>query len=338
MNYKNIRIKFLILYSTVLLIILVTFAVSIAELFDKTIYDNIEELEDLFYTLIPVLILIFILVGWFILNNVLKRVQNVIAEVNNIDINDLTKRIQLNNSNDEIDQLIVTFNSMLDRLEDSFLRIKQFSHDVSHELKTPLTVIMGEIELGLRKDRTKEEYIDILNNSLQEAKQVQGIIDSLLFLSNSNQKDIQSRFETVQLDELLIDVISENKILTKEKNIAIEFKILNSTICKGHPLLLKILLGNIFQNSIKYSNKDSKIVINLKDDILSIKDYGIGIKDEDLPFLFDRFYRVDKVRGRSGYGLGLSIVKNISDLHNFKIDIKSQYGKFTEFIIYTNLA
>ena len=172
---------------------------------------------------------------------------------------------------------------------------------------------------------------DILENSLEETKQLQELIDSLLFLSNSNEKDIQNRFEDIEIDEIIIDILSENKKLTLEKNIVIEFKEFNNTICHGHALLIKILVSNIIQNSLKYSNKDSKIIIDLKDDTLLIEDFGIGIKEDDLKNIFDSFYRVNKARGRGGYGLGLSIVKNIALLHHFKLDVTSTIG--TKFIV-----
>ena len=222
---------------------------------------------------------------------------------------------------------------MLEKLENSFYKIKRFSNDVSHELKTPLTVIRGEIELGLRKDRSNEQYKDILNLVLQETKSLQNLIDSLLFLSESNEKEIKAKSQDIELDEIITDVISQNKQLIEEKNIIFEFIHLENVICQGHPLLLKILVGNIIQNAIKYSHKGSKIEIYLDQDMLKIKDYGIGIKEEDIANIFDRFYQVDKARGRNGYGLGLSIVKNIASLYGFTITIESQYNKFTQFTI-----
>ena len=210
------------------------------------------------------------------------------------------------------------------------MKIKRFSNDVSHELKTPLTVIRGEIELGLRKDRTKEEYKEILKSSLTESIQLQELIDSLFFLSNSNKQEIVSKFETLEIDEIIIDILSEYKQLTNEKNITIEFKSLENVSTLGDLLLVKIMIGNIIQNSIKYSNNNSKIIISLQNKTLVIKDFGIGIDQKNIKNIFDRFYRVDESRGRGGYGLGLSIVKNISDIHNYTLDIKSELSKYTE--------
>ncbi|HIP11889.1 MAG TPA: HAMP domain-containing protein [Arcobacter sp.] len=333
MNLNNIKIKLLLWYSAIILLVLATLAISIAYVFGKGSYNTLEELEHILFLTIPIIVLLFILSGWFIVNNVLKRVQSVIDEVENIKADDLEKRLDTSNSNDEIEKLIVTFNSMLGRLENSFSKIKRFSHDVSHELKTPLTVVMGEIELGLRKDRTKEEYKEILKTLHEETKQQQELIDSLLFLSNSNEVQIKEQFTELDLDELIIDTISANKHLSSAKKIKFEFFKFENVKVQGHTSLLKILLTNIIQNSIKYSNKNSKIEICLDENSFTIKDYGIGIKKEDLSKIFDRFYRVDESRARGGHGLGLSIVKSISILHNFKIELTSKYDEYTKVTI-----
>lgn len=302
-----------------------------------TIKDKVEpslrHLKNILMFLIPILLIIAIVSIYFIVKKSLIPVVKAINEVKAIKADDLEKRLTLNNSNDEIDELIATFNFLLGKLENSFYKIKRFSNDVSHELKTPLTVIRGEIELGLRKERTVEEYKEILNITLNETRSLQSLVDNLLFLSHSDDKEIKSRLELVDLDEIVTDVISLNKLLIEEKNITFEFIHLDNVVCKGHPVLLKILIGNIIQNAIKYSYKNSKIDIYLDDNVLKIKDYGTGIKEDDLKNIFDRFYRVNMSRGRDGYGLGLSIAKNIAQVHEFDISVDSRYGQYTQFII-----
>ncbi len=340
MNLKNIKTRLLFWYSIIIIIILSIFSFIILNEFTKLvlekqnhIHTSIKHLENILALWIPILLIISIILGYFIIKNSLIPVKKVIDEVKNIEASNLQKRITIINSNDEIEELVTTFNFMLDKLDDSFSKIKRFSNDVSHELKTPLTVIRGEIELGLRKERTNDEYKTILKSTLEETKLLQELINSLLFLSKSNNKEMKSKFENVELDEIITDVISQNKKLIKEKDIKFEFKKLDSVSCQGHPLLLRILVGNIIQNSIKYSHKSSKVEIYLDKDILKIKDYGIGILPCDIENIFDRFYRVDKARGRSGYGLGLSIVKSIANIHDFEITVQSEYDKYTQFTI-----
>lgn len=300
-----------------------------------TIDDKTEEsMDSLFYTLLilePIVTLIVLLLGFFLISNTFKRVQKVINEVHEIKIDDLAKRINTLDSQDEIGELVDTFNLLLDRIENGFDKIKRFSNDVSHELKTPLTVLRGEIELGLRKDRTIKEYKKILSTVLSETKSLQELIDKLLFLSHENEQEIENTFSLVYLDEILLDTMNEQMILAKEKNIEFNMRGLNSVTKEGNEILLKILIGNILSNAIKYSHIDSKIDIALYEDGMSIKDYGIGIKEDELKNIFDRFYRADSARNRdSGFGLGLSIVSNIAAIHGIEIDVKSEFNKYTE--------
>ena len=302
-----------------------------------TLKDKIEpamvHLKDILMVLIPILLVLSIISGYFIIKSSLHPVKKAIDEVKDIESHNLNKRISTLSSNDEIEELITTFNFMLDKLDDSFSKIKRFSNDVSHELKTPLTIIRGEIELGLRKERTNQEYKNILASTLEETKSLQELINSLLFLSKSNNKEIEQQFVDVELDEIITEVIAQNKQLIETKNIKFYFHHFENIIVQGHPLLLKILIGNIIQNSLKYSHKNSIVEISLSKEKLKIKDYGIGIKEEDIKNIFDRFYRVDDARSGTGYGLGLSIVKSIANIHKFTIDVQSQYEEFTLFTI-----
>jgi len=338
--FKNIKTKLLVWYTITIIIVLSIFSYIVLNEFTKLvlqkqshIHTSIKHLENILMIWIPILLIISIIIGYFIIKNALLPVKKTINEVKDIETNQLQKRLNSHTLNDEIDELVTTFNFMLDKLDDSFTKIKRFSNDVSHELKTPLTIIRGEIELGLRKDRTNKEYKDILYSTLEETKSLQELINSLLFLSKTNDTEIKNKFIQVDLDEILTDIISVNKQLIEKKNIQLDIKKLDSKNCNGHPLLLKILLGNILQNAIKYSHKNSIVEIYLDQNILRIKDYGIGIPKDDIENIFDRFYRVDKSRSKGGYGLGLSIAKSIAKLHNFKITVDSKYEEYTQFNI-----
>ncbi len=338
--FKNIKTKLLVWYSITIVIVLFIFSYIIVNEFTKLVKQqetpidtSIQHLESLLILWIPILLIISIVIGYFIIKNALIPVKKTIDEVKEIEANKLEKRLTPHTSNDEIDELVTTFNFMLDKLDDSFSKIKQFSNDVSHELKTPLTIIRGEIELGLRKERTNNEYKNILESTLEETKKLQDLIDSLLFLSKTDSSEIKSKFILVDIDDIITDVIASNKLEIKEKNLQFIFEKFENINCLCHPLLLKILIGNLIHNAIKYSNKDSNIEIYLDNNSFTIKDYGIGIKKEAIKNVFDRFYRVDKARGKSGYGLGLSIVKSIAKLHNFSIDITSKYNICTKFTL-----
>lgn len=308
--------------------------IEVATTLDDKIDSYLENLKNILLILIPLLLVISIFIGYKTIQNSLIPVKKTIDEVKDIETHKLTKRLTPYTINDEIEELVSTFNFMLDKLDESFSKIKRFSNDVSHELKTPLTVIRGEIELGLRKDRSVTEYKDILNSVLEETKSLQELINSLLFLSKANQNEIKEKFIDVELDDVITESISINRKLIEEKSIKFNFKRFESVTCKAHPQLIKILVGNIIQNAIKYSHKDENIEIYLDEKVLKIKDHGIGIPKDELEHIFDRFYRVDKSRNESGYGLGLSIVKSIASIHKFKIEVKSKSNKYTEFLVY----
>lgn len=298
------------------------------------IYESLKQLMYSLFIINPLIFVIFMLVGYYMIRNSFKSVQKVIDEVHEIEVNDLDKRINRFDSDDEIGELVDTFNELLTRVEEGFERIKRFSNDVSHELKTPLTVLRGEIELGLRKPREASEYKEILQTVLEETKSLQELIDGLLFLSNKNQEEIQETFFDLLLDEILLDVITEQTQNAKAKNIEFNIRGLNSATIQGNELLIKIMIGNILNNAIKYSHTNSRIDIALYDDGLSIKDYGIGIKQDEINKIFDRFYRADLARQRGdGFGLGLSMVANIAKIHNLKLDVQSKYGQFTQVMV-----
>ncbi len=307
--------------------------IQAATTINDKVQSQMDHLKNILIILIPILLILSVIAGFFIIKSSLTPVKNAVHEVMDIESHNLNKRITSLTSNDEIEELITTFNFMLDKLDESFSKIKRFSNDVSHELKTPLTIIRGEIELGLRKDRSNEEYKDILKSTLDETISLQELINNLLFLSKSNNKEIEEEFKEVELDEILTDVILQNAKLIESKNIKFDFEPFETVMVHGHPFLLKIMISNILQNAIKYSHKNSTVEITLDDEKLIIKDYGIGIKPEDIKNIFDRFYQVDDARSGSGYGLGLSIVKSIANIHKFTVDIQSSYDEYTKFII-----
>jgi heavy metal sensor kinase len=285
------------------------------------------------------LLLLASLGGNFIIRKALKPVKNVVQTAQDITADDLSLRIEAGQRQDEIGELVDTFNNMISRLEKSVKKIKQFSGDVSHELRTPLTIIRGEIEVLLRKERSKEEYQKTLKSTLEEADYLERIIDDLLFLSRIEALEKKEFDKSVQLDEILLKVVESQELAAKKKNISFDIKKVEPAKIKGEEILLERMVTNIIDNAIRYSRPGGKVEVSLDKKegtaTLQVQDTGIGIPEESLPLIFDRFYVVDKSRFKEtgGLGLGLSIVKQVADGHGAKIDVTSKVNRGTSFLI-----
>ncbi len=286
------------------------------------------------------LMLLASLGGNFIIRKALKPVKSVVHTAKEISADDLSLRIESDSRQDEIGELVDTFNDMISRLEASIKKIKQFSGDVSHELRTPLTVIRGEVEVLLRKERSAGEYREALNTVLEESSLLERIIDDLLFLSRIDALEKNELEKSVQLDEILLKTIESREAAAQNKSVQLDIQNIDPAAIKGEENLLERMLANIIDNAIRYTSAQGKVEILLetkKDDvILSIRDNGIGIPEEALPYIYDRFYVADKSRSKEtgGLGLGLSIAKHVADTHNATIEVESQIDQGTTFRIH----
>lgn len=278
---------------------------------------------------IPTSISVTIICGYFLAKKALRPVDQIRRAAVKISSRNLDERIDVGGRKDELSRLAQTFNEMISRLKDSFQRINQFSIDVSHELKTPLTILKGETEVALRKDRDNENYKSILSSNLEEIDRMSKIIDDLLLLSKADLKEMKLNVENVALRDLIANVCVDMKIFADNKGIGLDVKELEDVKLKGDELKLRRMLWNIVENGIKYTQKGGKIeimsYINNGFICIDVKDNGIGILENDIKYIFDRFYRGDKSRKReSGSGLGLSISKWIAEAHQGIIEVKSK--------------
>ncbi len=286
------------------------------------------------------LLMLFVSIGGnFIIRKALKPVKSVVQTARDISADDLSLRIESGHRGDEIGELVETFNEMISRLEKSVKKIRQFSGDVSHELRTPLTIIRGEIEVLLRKERSKEDYQKTLNSILEETAYLERIIDDLLFLSRIEALDKKEFDHSVKLDAILLEVMESQELAAKKKGVLIDVQKIESVEIKGEEILLERMLTNIIDNAIRYTPAGGRIAVALEkqDGSISlwIRDTGIGIPEESLALIFDRFYVVDKSRSKEtgGLGLGLSIVKRVAESHGATIEVQSKINQGTSFHI-----
>ena len=227
----------------------------------------------------------------------------------------------------------------MDRLESSFTQMRQFSSDASHELRTPLTVLKGQSELALGKERKSEEYQEVISSNLEEVQYMSKVLEDLFLLSKSDENQIALDLELVDLKSLVEEVCKHAEIIASEKHIKISIAYIESVEVYGDPVRLRQMIWNVVVNGIKYTQPDGEVKISIQNKgdsvLIVVQDNGIGISEEDLPLVFNRFYRVDKARSRQegGTGLGLSICKYIVGAHKGSIKIESKLGKGTKFKI-----
>lgn len=327
------------------------------------IASSLEEVEDALNTLfiilvitVPLALMIASLGGQFLAHKALKPVDNITQTARIITSQNLNQRITPPKVKDEISRLIETFNEMISRLDHSFRQIKQFSSDASHELKTPLTILKGEVEVTLRKERTPPEYQQTLKSNLEEINRMSQIVEDLLLLSKADIGEVRLNKEDINLTEILTEVVTQMDRLAKSKGLYLSTSNHHQDIhIFGDALRIRELFINLIENGIKYTEKGGSIHITLQRENeppmrnhssreegekgefakVVVSDTGIGIAKEDQERIFNRFFRVDKARSREqgGSGLGLSICKWIVDAHQGEIMVDSEVGKGSSFIV-----
>ncbi|MGJ0495182.1 sensor histidine kinase [Aliarcobacter cryaerophilus] len=296
---------------------------------------TLENLLYILYFILPIILVFAVIGGNFIIYKSFSPFQNILEKLKQINANDLSSRLKTTDTKDEISELINEINNLLSRLENSFEKISQFSSDASHELKTPLTIIKGELEIALRKDRSVEDYKETINRSLSELSGIEQTINDLLFLAKNENEIIIDKKDNFYLDEIVDESINELKNFAKLHKVEIVFEVEDNLEFFGFSNLLKIAIKNVLKNAIQFSFENSKVIVKIfeKDNLLniSIKDFGIGIPLNEQEKIFDKFYRTDKSRNKNsgGTGLGMSILKKIVDIHKGEITIKSEENKET---------
>jgi heavy metal sensor kinase len=262
----------------------------------------------------------------------------MVRKIQNIRGDNLSARIALPDSNDEIRRLARTFNEMLERIEKSFIAQKEIVQDLSHELKTPLTIMRGQLEVALKKPRERAEYEAILRSNLEETARIRRIIDDLLMLARLDSRSTALEVKNVLLPGIIHSVLESTQMLAKEKNIAIAFEGPAEAVLEANEVHLHRLFTNLLENAVKYTPAGGQVLVSFvveeKGFWVKVRDNGVGIDADRLPHVFDRFYRADNHRRSDSYGLGLSIVKSIVDAHQGQIRIESQPGVGTTFHIY----
>ncbi len=280
---------------------------------------------------LPAVLLVAIIAGLYLSSRALLPVQEIIDKANRIDASNLAERVPIPLAKDQIRQLAETQNQMLDRIEKSFQSQERFVADASHQLLTPLTILRGEIEIQ-QKTTAKDPYF--FDSALQEVDKLSKIVKDMLILARIDAGSDLPNFTALEVDEILIDVISRTQKIAAKKQIHIKFGIQQDaerTQVYGDHDLLSNLFFNIIENAIKYSPEkghvDVRIIWEEENTIVEISDDGPGIPADQKDTIFERFSRVNPSGKTSGFGLGLAIAKKIATLHGIQIKIIQQPEK-----------
>jgi signal transduction histidine kinase len=285
-----------------------------------------------------ILIVIFfsILIAYWLSKNLINPVKQISQKVNSIGTDNLYERIEGEEKEDELGELIRTFNDMLRRLETSFETQNNFISNASHELNTPLTSIIGEADVTLTRDRSTEEYKEALENVLSEAEKLDKKIKALLYLAQTGFNSKNLEFKKVRIDQLLFDVQETMKKIYPSNKIHIDLSSLPESPeklkIKGNEHLLHLALSNVLINACKYSNNEVvEVSIGWSSThlIILVVDKGIGIPENELVHIYDPFFRASNTTNFEGYGIGFPLTRNIIKIHGGELIVSSKKDEGT---------
>lgn len=288
--------------------------------------------------LLPFLGLLAVLGGYFIAGRMLRPIHNIAMAASEIEKGgDLKKRISLGEGKDELHQLAESFNDMFCRLDEAFMAEQQFTSDASHELRTPVSVIMAQCEYTLEAPKSPQEYQEAFYVIQRQGKKMAKLINDMLVFTRLESGGKNDTFEKVDMTEL-VSTVCQDMSLIREKDIAVEWNVQNHVYVEGNKELLTRLLANLISNGYRYGTEKGFIRVCLKEGEeqieLSVSDNGIGIEKEEQKKIFHRFYKADTSRNGQGTGLGLSMVLEIAQLHGGKVEVQSTPGKGSTFTIF----
>jgi len=273
--------------------------------------------------------------GYVLIRRALSPVELMIGAAEQISFNNPRNRLPLMGTGDRIEALGLALNRMLDRLDNAYQHISRFTADAAHELRTPLAIIRGEIELSVSHEGLPSALDTSLNNMLEEAVRLGNIVDSLTTISRMDSPYGKRVHFNVDLLALAAETVDQMHLIAEEKQITL-LKPKGEMVCvSGDRDRLKQVLVNLIDNAIKYNVPGGTVVVEVSCGAdgaqVAVADTGIGIAAENQSFIFDRFYRVSTDRGEIGAGLGLAIVKSICHAHGGTIDVDSKLGSGTRF-------
>ncbi len=318
----------------------VTMAVQTSD-FDRTLTRG----SVLIFATAPIFLAIAAFGGWWMSRRALDPVDRMTQAARSIGAQDLSKRLYVPPTRDELARLAETLNDMLARLESAFKKVTQFTADASHELRTPIAVMRTSAELALRKSRGEDEYRATLSQILHETDKVSQLIENLLALARADSGAAHLRMDRTDISAIVAEACEKSKLLAAEKGLALSRNGASGPLwVQADADSIERLFMILLDNAVKYTPTGGRIDVKLGTEngfaTAEIRDSGIGISAEDMPHIFDRFYRADRARTREhgGVGLGLAIGKWIAEAHGGEIQAESEPPKGSAFRVRIPIA
>jgi len=306
--------------------------------------DNLTRIIDAFQrTFVAIMAGLFILaaaIGWFMARRALAGVENVTRTARRISGSSLTERVPVTGRADEIDQLAVTFNQMLDRIQILVTGIKEMTDNIAHDLKSPITRIRGEAEQALSGSGSgsREDYEAMAASAIEECDRLIEMINTMLFISRTEAGVTQPELAEMDIAALVRDACRLFQAAAEEKGIALDGRGPERLALSGDVRLLQRMLGNLLDNAIKYTRANGRVDVAVRSPAggrveIEVRDNGPGISATDLPHVFERFYRGDPSRSQTGAGLGLSFARAVARAHGGEITAASAPGDGSTFTV-----
>ena len=285
----------------------------------------------------PVLMGVIMAISRWFGSSIVRPIATLMTTADHITRENLDERVPLPRSPDELRHLSLTVNDLLDRLQELILREQTFAADAAHELRTPLAVVRGTLEVLIRQPREPEHYESRLKYCIAEINRMSGLVDQLLLLAKYESGEESLSSVEIEVTQCLAGVLERLEVHSRSKRIAFHLAFAHEAIVESDQFLLTMVLENVVSNSIKFSPMDEAIAISLSEQsevvVVSVQDHGPGMTKEQVAKAFDRFYRAEKESGTStkGHGLGLALVRRLADLLKIEVTVKTALGEGTRF-------
>ena len=292
----------------------------------------IEAFKRIFVTTMALLIGLAAGVGWFMARRAVSGVEAITRTAQSISGGTLEKRVPVKTRGDEIDQLAMTFNQMLDRIQILVTEIKEMSDNIAHDLKSPITRIRGIAEVTLTNEKSMGEYESMAASTIEECDRLLDMINTMLMISKTESGVDKLSREEIDLAGLVREACELFEPTAEDKGVTLSYDVPNKSHLIGDNRMIQRMLSNLLDNAIKYTPSGGTVSVSVsendeRDVVITVKDTGIGISPSDLPRIFERFYRCDQSRSKPGIGLGLSLARAIARAHGGDITVTSHLNQ-----------